>query len=247
MASGLTRIYLLGVPIDVIPEDRLADVIEDFYALEDHRQIVLLNFHEFMKSRRLRERKKTLKDAALVIPTSRLIIWAARFLGKKVPPLRRNYPFIIQLLGILERKGKSVYLLGCSLREIRSAESTLRTTFPGLQVVGRYSGHFSGPRQADVVTAIKKASPTLLLAGEGLKRRHLWIARNRGRFSAGLSIWERQSLNVFSGRKSKPNDRWSARLSRGVFITLVMPWRLLRIIRYLLFFLLLLIARIRGH
>lgn len=246
MATGLTRIYLLGVPIDVVPEESLAEVLEGFYTLEDHRQIILLDFHEFMKSRRSRERRRVLKQSALVIPTSRMITGAAGFLNKKVPPLRRNYLFIIHLLGILERKGKSVYLLGCAMRDVRSAEATLRTTFPGLRVVGRYSGHFPQDREDDIITAIKKASPTLLLAGKGLKGRYRWISRNRHRFSPGLSVWECRSLDVFSGRKPKPNDRRGARLSRGFFGALAMPWRMLRLLRYLLFFLLLLIARIRG-
>ena len=247
MAPGVKRIHLFGVPIDVVSEDRLADVVEDLYAVPDHRQIVLLDFHEMMKSRWINKRRRALIQAALVIPVSSLIVKAAGFLKKEVPPLRRTYPFIIRLLGILEQKNKSAYLLGSTMKGVRSAEETLRTTFPGLQIVGRYSARFPENREKDIVTAIKKASPTLLLAGKGLKGQHLWISRNRKRFSPGLAIWEKHCLDVFAGKKSKPNDLSSARLSRGFFGALVRPWRFFRVFRYLFFFLLLLVDRICGR
>ena len=245
MAAGVTRIHILGIPVDVVDDESLPRAIENFYSLKDHRQIIFLDFHELMRARHNSERRKAINQAALVVPVSSLIVRAARFLHRDVPPLRRTYPFIIRLLGILEQKNKSVYLLGSSMRDVRLAESSLKATFPGLQIVGRYAAYFPTERESDVITAIKKASPTLLLAGKGLKGRHLWISRKRNQFAPGLSIWEKSCLDVFSGKRPKPNNRSGARLSRGFFGALTRPWRFFRVFRYLFFFLLLLIERIR--
>lgn len=245
MAVGVKRIHILGVALDVIDEDSLQPAIENLYSLNENKEIVLLDFHGLMKSRYNRERRNAINQAALVIPISSLIVRAAKFLKKDVPPLRRAYPFIIRMLGILEQKNKSVYLLGSNMRGVRLAESSLRATFPGVQIVGRYAAHFPPERENDVITAIKKASPTLLLAGRGLKGRQLWLSRKRSQFAPGLCIWEKTCFDVFSGKKPKPNDRTAARLFRGFFGTVIRPWRILRIFRYLYFFLLLLIERIR--
>lgn len=245
MAAGVTRIHILGIPVDVVDDESLPRAIENFYALKDHRQIIFLDFHELMRARHNNERREAITRAALIVPVSSLIVRAARFLHRDVPPLRRTYPFIIRLLGILEQKNKSVYLLGSSMRDVRLAESSLKATFPGLQIVGRYAAHFPTERESDVITAIKKASPTLLLAGKGLKGRHLWISRKRSQFAPGLSVWENTCLDVFSGKRPKPNDRSGARITRGFFGTLIRPWKFFRVFRYLLFFLLLLIERIR--
>lgn len=246
MAAGINRIHILGIPVDVVDDDSLSSAIENLYTLGDHRQIVLLDFHEFMRARHNRERRTAVTQAALVIPVSSLITRAARFLHRDVPPLRRTYPFIIRLLGILEQKNKSVYLLGSSMRGVRQAESALKATFPGLQIVGRYAARFPVDREADVITAIKKASPTLLLAGKDLKGRHLWISRKRNLLAPGLGIWEGTCFDVFSGKRPKPNDGSGARLSRGFFGALIRPWRFLRMFRYLFFYLLILIERIRS-
>lgn len=245
MASGVKRIHILGIPVDVVDDEALPGAIEDFYLLKDHRQIVLLDFHELMRARYNRERRSAITQAALVIPVSSLIVRAARFLHREIPPKRQTYPFIIRLLGILEQKNKSVYLLGSNMRIVRLAESSLKATFPGVQIVGRYAAYYPLSRENDVVTAIKKASPTLILAGIGLKGRHLWLSRKRNQFAQGLSIWEGSCFDVFAGKKSKPNDRSAARLARGFFGSLIRPWRFFRIFRYIYFFILLLIERIR--
>jgi N-acetylglucosaminyldiphosphoundecaprenol N-acetyl-beta-D-mannosaminyltransferase len=245
MVSGVKRIHILGIPVDVVDDEALPGAIEDLYQLDDHRQIVFLDFHGLMRARHNSDRRLAITQAALVIPVSSLIAGAARFLRRDIPPLRRTYPFIIRLLGILEQKNKSVYLLGSNMRGVRLAESSLKATFPGVQIVGRYAAYYPLSRENDVVTAIKKASPTLILAGKGLKGRHLWLSRKRNQFAPGLSIWEGSCFDVFSGKKSKPNDRTAARLTRGFFGSLIRPWRFFRVFRYLFFFLLLLIERIR--
>lgn len=245
MAVGVKRIHILGVAVDVVDDDALPGAIEDLYSLRENKQIVLLDFHGLMKARYNRERRNAITQAALVIPISSLIVRAAKFLKRDVPPLRRPYPFIIRLLAILEQKNKSVYLLGSHMRGVRLAESSLRATFPGVQIVGRYAAHFPPERESDVITAIKKASPTLLLAGKGLKGGQLWLSRKRSQFAPGLCIWEKSCFDVFSGKKSKPDNRAVARLFRGFFGTIFRPWRILRVFRYLYFFLLLLIERLR--
>ena len=245
MATGVNRIHILGVPLDVVEDKNLPTAIEQLKKNDSHGQIILLDFHEFMRSRISKERKAALETAALVFPVSRLICWASKFTGEAIPPLRRPYPFVIRLLGILESKRQSVYLLGSSMKGVRSAESTLRATFPGLHIVGRYASRFPKDRENDVVTAIKKSSPALLLAGKGLKGRHLWLSRRKPQLNSGLSLWERSCFDVFSGKRNKPSYSRGVLFFKNLFSTVFLPWRIFRLFRYMWFFLLVLVERIR--
>jgi len=242
--TGVIRIRILGVPIDVIDEKSLPGAIESLYTLKNHRQIILLGFHDLMRARFIREHRKALEQTAYVIPVSSLLSWAAGFLKLARPPLRRPYPFIIKLLGILEKKNKSVYLLGSNMEGVRKAEAALRATFPGLRIVGRHAARFPSSIESDILKAIKKASPTLLLAGSNLKGKYLWLTRRRGNFAAGLSIWEGSCLGVFSGRHPKPNYSLGARFLKMLFETIARPWRIIsRPLLYAFFLLLLLINK----
>ncbi len=245
MAAGVTRIKILDIPVDAVDSEHLTGVVESLYKLNDHRSIVLLDFRGFMRSVFSRERKAALQKAVLVLPVSSLIVGAARFLKKDVPALWQPYSFIIRLLGVLEQKNRSVYLLGSGMKGVRQAEATLRRSFPDLQIVGRYGASFPAERENDVVTAVKKAAPTLLLAGKGLKGKWLWLIRRGADFSPGLSIYEESCFDVFSGRHSRPNENPGGRFIRGFLLSLILPWRLLRVFSYLLFFLMLFVERLK--
>lgn len=244
-SKTIKRIRILGIPIDVVHDEGLSLFLDFLNENKKNQHIILLDFHEFMKSLFHLERKKALNNAALVIPTSKLLVFAARFVKKEVPPLRHSYPFIMRLLGLLEQKKKSIYILGSTMSGIHTAESTLRMSFPELQIVGRYSAQYSKNREQDLVTAIKKASPTLLLTSGKIKGRHLWIYRHRQKLSYGCGVWEKYCFDVFSGKRKKPRFGTVSRLIIGFFSIFIMPWRVLRIFRYMAFFLLIVIQRIR--
>ena len=225
MANAVKRIHILGIPVDVVEDNDLPETINQLMKTENNRQIVFLDFHELMRARHNDERKRCLTQAALVVPISPIIARSARFLGLPVPEIRRPYPTIIRLLGILEQKNRSVYLLGSTMKDIRRSEARVRSSFPGLQIVGRYAARFPAEREKDVVTAIKKAAPSLLLAGKGLKGKHLWIARRLTQFSPGLSVWEKNCYEVFAGKRDKPNESSTHAHLTGFFSALVQPWR----------------------
>jgi UDP-N-acetyl-D-mannosaminuronic acid transferase (WecB/TagA/CpsF family) len=67
--------------------------------------------------------------------------------------------------------------------------------------VGRFSGYFAKPAEKQVLTAIKKASPSFLMVGSGLPGRDLWILRKKRELNPGVSIWVGDCFEVFSGKR----------------------------------------------
>ena len=130
---------------------------------------------------------KILREAALVLPVSTLITGSARFLKKKVPPVRRPYPFVNTPSYHSGRNGDNLCICLVWIWSMYGMRThPIRATFPGLSIVGRYTARFNKERESDVITAIKKASPSLLLASRGLKGKMFWINRNRKKFISGF-------------------------------------------------------------
>lgn len=246
MVSFAKRLKLLRIPVDIVTEENLARLVDEILKSGESKQIVFLDLHEMMKARRIQEKGDCLRRAALVIPTSRLIAWAARMLRQPSPTIWTSYSFVIRLMGALEARRSSVYLLGSTMKGIRKAEATVRSSFPNLGVVGRFTAHYPSNREKDVLMAIRKSSPDLLLTGSGLSGRYLWIHRRRQRFAPGITLWEPHCFDVFSGRRGKPKSGAGTLFFQGIFGAIPRPWRLLRPLRYLWFFILVTAARIRG-
>lgn len=243
--AGARRIDYLSIPIHDLPEDRLEEAVRDMIDHGGKHQIVLVDAWDLIKARHNHEFARILHNASLVIPTTRGIQRVCGFLKRPVPTIYMPFEFIIKLLGILERYRKSVYLLGSTHQAIQTSASNLRVSFPGLNIVGRCSSQYKKEAEENIVLAIKKASPSLLLVGNGVKGRNRWVLDNQKNFSDGISLYCRDCYEIFAGKKRRLTR---AAWMRGAYILpglLTHPWRILRLFVYFYFLFVLLIARIR--
>jgi N-acetylglucosaminyldiphosphoundecaprenol N-acetyl-beta-D-mannosaminyltransferase len=244
----VTRVRILNVPVDIVKEEHLNDLICQLAENGKTNQIILLDFPGFMKARRKKgEWKEAVNSAALILPVSYRILNAARFLKIEKPVHYKSFDFIITLLGILENRRKSAYLLGSSKKKIQKSFNNLKKSFPGLLLVGRFQGNWDKNRENDIIMAIKKASPSLLLAGKKIKGRDLWLYRNRHKLNPGITLWNRNCYEIMGGRKSKPPETKVSRLFRNTVKAVFLPWRWARLLRQIWFWLLLLWARVFGN
>jgi N-acetylglucosaminyldiphosphoundecaprenol N-acetyl-beta-D-mannosaminyltransferase len=239
------HIYLLDIPVDIIPLENLETKIKEMLSDNGVHQIVFINTLDLLKARRNAEYEQCLRNASLVISTSKGIIRGAKFV-KKIDVVRHMpFEFVIRLLGALENQNQSLYLLGQKQQELTTIENNLRTSFPKLRIVGRYVGYFPRELQSDIITAIKKASPSLLLVGRGLPGKDMWVYSMRKHLNPGISLWCSECFDIFSGRTERiSKTAWESGTYKisGLFRR---PWRFLRIFIYFYYNVLLLIYRIK--
>jgi len=225
----------MRVPVDALAENRLAPAVEELVAKPDPSQIVLLRWWDFMRARRNREYRACLRDADLVLPVSRSIVFASRFLRRVSPDRFMPFDFVIRVLGALEDRNRSVYILGGTPASLRTVEQNLRETFPGLRFVGRYTGNYAKHVEADIITAIRKSNPDFVLVGPGAPAGDRWVSRHRSQLSPSIFLYSAEVFDVFSERRRR-GSRVAFR--RGLdFIPWLFrrPWRLLRFPPYLWF------------
>jgi N-acetylglucosaminyldiphosphoundecaprenol N-acetyl-beta-D-mannosaminyltransferase len=239
------RIKLLDVPIDILPPEDFEERIKTFFEDEGKHQIVLLDLMGFLKARRLNDFGKCVRQASLVIPVSNLIIRGARFMKKAEPIRYMPFEFIIRLLGTLEKHGQSVYYVGSRISEIQKAAKNLRDSFPGLHMVGRCAGYYRKEEEKDIILAVRKAAPTLILAGRGLPGKDRWIMVHAKDFSPGLYLYSGECFDIFAGKKRKPSRETWQKGIEWVPELFRRPWLVYRIFPILYYDILLLFNRLR--
>jgi len=238
------RVTILHIPVDILNEDQLEQAVKEILNEETHGQICLLSYGDIMKAQFSREYMDCLRSSRLNIPITQALVFAAKFLKKDLPVIYNPFTFVIRLLGVLETSGKSLYILGSRKKNILKSESNLRTSFPGLHIVGRYAGTFSQNEEKNILMAVKKSSPSLLLTGKGLKGNNLWLYRNRKQLPEGLELWGRTCFEVFSGKKKKPVSSTPGKVVLKCLLAFILPWRL---INYFLFLMLLTFEKIKNR
>ena len=233
------RVELLKIPVDIINPDELSQVVYDLLAEEKGQNIVLLSLWDLLFARRNREYQDYVKNAALVIPISKSLVSGIRFLFGKNAVRYMPFDFIVSLLTILEKREFSAYLLGGRREVLLKTEKNIRQTFPRLHVVGRFPGHFKRHEEPAFIEAIKKASPSLLLVGEGVSGAERWIARNSQGLGSGLRLWCSDIFDVFAERKRHPSRAVFEKGLEWVGYCFASPLRFFRVFPYIYYKLLL--------
>jgi len=201
------RINLLKVPLDILEPQHLGDVVFQLLAEGKGQNIVLLSVWDLLRARRKAEYRNFVNNAALVIPISKSIVKGCKFLLKKKIVRYKPFDFVIKILTALEAREYSCYFLGNKKQVLTKIEKNIRETFPGLRVVGRFSGSFKRQAEPIIIEAIRKASPSLLLVGKGIRGGEFWIARNTEHLGNGLRLWCSDLFDVFAERKKHPSKR----------------------------------------
>ena len=238
------RLNFLNVPIDIVKPDQLNSLVFSLLAEKGKCNIVLLSLWDLLRARRNSEYREYIKQATLVIPISKSIVTGIKFLLKKPAIRYMPFDFIIYLLTALEGYGFSSYLLGGKKHILAKIEKNIRVTFPRLQIVGRFNGYYKKHDEAAVIEAIRKASPSLLLVGKGVRGSEYWIARNSEKIGSGMRLWCSDIFDVFAERKKHPSKVVFDLGLEWIGYCLHNPLKFFRIFPFIYYNILLLVYRI---
>jgi N-acetylglucosaminyldiphosphoundecaprenol N-acetyl-beta-D-mannosaminyltransferase len=243
-APTVKRTKVLNVPVDIVDPDIAGAVIEKLLDNGQHNQIVFLSLRGLLRARHDPELMRCLRDAALILPVSLPIVQGAKFLGAGQLSLFNTFEHTIRILSVIEKTKGSVYLLGSRKEVLEVAEENLKGSFHGVRVVGRFYGFFPKQVEGDIVTAIKKSSPSMVLAGTGVPGKDKWINRHRKELNPGISLWAGNCFEVFEGSERQVSRKLHA-AGLGVLSGIGRrPWRVAAVFPYLYYLILLLGYRI---
>lgn len=243
---AVKRINFLNVPIDILSEEDTGSVVMELLKKDGVQQIVFLTVWDLLKARRNNEFREMVTSAALCLPISKSILRGAKFLKKDVPVRRSKFNVIISLLNAINNHYKSLYILGGSKESLCEAEKNVRSTFSSIQIVGRFSGYYKRAIEPNIISAISKAAPSLVIVSSGINGDSKWIYRNKKNFRAGIFIHDKDIVDIFSKIKKKPSETLFDKGLEYLPQILKNPLRLLNFFKYFWFNILLIIYRIKG-
>jgi len=237
-------VKLLTVPIDIIAPEQLSEYVYELLKDKKEHNIVLLSLWDLLRARRNGDYRYYIQRASLVIPISKSLISGIKFLTGKKAYRYMPFDFIVSLLTILEVREFSCYLLGGKTKIILKTEKNIRQTFPKLRIVGRFPGYFKRHDEATIIKAIKKASPSLLLVGKGVRGGEKWIARNNLALGDGMRLWCSDIFEVFAEKKKHPSRSVFDHGLEWIGYTFQKPYKFFRLFPYIYYKILLIIYKL---
>ena len=196
------RVNMLGVGIDAVTKQQALQRV--LRRMKEHKYTAIYTPNPIMIRHALRDSRfcRTLNRAHLNLPDGTGLILAAKILELPLSHRVAGIELGEALIGLAEREGLRVFLLGAKPHIADLAAQKLKKKHPRLIVCGTHHGYFSEDDTPKICERIASTRTDILLVCLGSPRQERWIAANRPRgvlVSAALG----GSLDVWAGNVAR--------------------------------------------
>ncbi len=241
---NLNRTPILGIPIDMITKEDAFAVFEGLMERPGFDMIVTPNSEIVVNATEDAQLAALIEKAGLIIPDGIGLVYASKILGHDLSERITGIDFLTEILGYLERTGKSVYLLGSkpdvegrgSVAEL--AANAMRERFPGLIVAGTHHGYFGQDDEAAIVEEINASRADFLCVALGSPKQEKFMDKYRDAFtSTRCGIGVGGSLDVWAGTVQRAPEFYQKHGLEWLYRFIKQPSRLPRMMKLPVFML----------
>lgn len=176
-----------GIRVDRISTPVALGIVTEYLSTDTNRaprKVYFANVHTIHLGQRMPDFRQTVNDGDLILPDGSGLILAGRVLSAPVVENINGTDFTPIVLREAQAKGWGVYLLGGTPDVVKTTNSRLKNSYPGLRIVGYRSGYFTLEEEEGIVDDINAAKPHILLVALGSPLQEMFIDR----WSARLNV-----------------------------------------------------------
>lgn len=201
------RVYVAGLAVDVVSEDDVLAFVRERVQLRVPAHIVTVNAEFVTRARADSAFARVLQDAPLATPDGAGVVWAMRRRGARQVARVGGSDLIYSISGLAASAGWSVFYLGAAPGVAEETARRLATQFPGLQVVGTYSGSPAERDAAFIVDLVRCSGADILFVAFGAPRQEIWIADHLLPLGVSIAVGVGGSFDYVAG-VARRAPRW---------------------------------------
>ena len=238
------KIDVMGLKFDSMTMDEALSRAEALLRGEKAAYVVTPNAeiaYEALHDVQLRE---MLNGADLMLPDGAGVVLASKLLRTPVKQKVAGVDFAAGLLGVLERNGQSLYLLGGKPGIGELAAQKMLEAHPQLRIAGIADGYYRD--EAPVIEKINASGADALFVCLGAPKQERFMVQHRQELHVHLMAGLGGSLDAFAGTVQRA-PTWMIRLNLEWLYRLIRePKRFRRMLRLPKYLWAVMLKRIRG-
>lgn len=187
-------------------EELLEQVMAD---VREHREsyLVFLNVDVVMKMEKDPQLAEAVEKADYVVADGMPLIWISRLFGRPLKEKISGSDFVPKLLEAAAREKKRVFLAGGRNEVLHRAGENIKKAWPDIEIAGLYAPPFGFEEQPKEVEEmnerIRLAKPDIFILCLGCPKQEKYIALNREKYHAGISVCAGATVDFLAGEVSR--------------------------------------------
>lgn len=229
---SLNKIEFLGIKITRCAINEFIEYVLQAAQIRQKTFITYVNAHCVNFAFRDADYRQILQQADVVYADGQAIIWAARFLGERLPERVNAGDFFPEFVRRCATANLKLFLLGSYPGVASSVAERLQRQIPELEIVGTHHGFITPAEEPELVSRINNSGADILLVGMGVPRQEKWAFSQLERLAVPV-VWCVGALFEYYGGHRARAPQWVRRCGMEWLFRLILePRRLWR--RYIL-------------
>lgn len=224
----MERQWILEAPVDLETAETILGRVTEIIHQGGSLRIVTLNPEMVMAARHNPELAQALLDGHFVVPDGIGIIMALQCRGVQGRRIA-GVDLAEMIMKQIAPWGGRIFLLGGQAGVAERAGRVLTQRFPGLTLAGTADGFFDEAREQQILEAIRRSHPHLLLVGMGVPRQEIWLSTWWKQLNVSVGMGIGGGLDLWAGKTTRA-PLWMRSVGlEWVYRVVREPWRLRRL------------------
>ena len=156
------KIDFLGIPVDSLTMEETVNLIDEAIKNNEHINHVVINAGKVVSMTEDKELFKSVVSCDIINADGQSIVWAARFLGKKIPGRVAGVDLMQELIELSFARGYKCFFLGAKEEVVKKVVDTYSQKFsPGI-IAGYRNGYFTEEEEPLIASHIAASGAHLL-------------------------------------------------------------------------------------
>jgi N-acetylglucosaminyldiphosphoundecaprenol N-acetyl-beta-D-mannosaminyltransferase len=203
-----TRDLVFGLPIDPLTLEQTLALAES--AVNEHQRFLVgvVNAAKVTKLKADPVLRESLLEADVLLADGQSVVWASRIVGRPLPERVAGIDLFESLLGIADRRGLRVYLLGARPEVLAGVQEQIRSRWPGVVIAGARDGYFTDDEADSVAADITASAADMLFLGITTPKKEIFLGTYGDRLGVPVLHGVGGSFDVLAGVTRRAPRLW---------------------------------------
>lgn len=173
------KINFLGIPVDSLNMSETITLIDD--AIHQNKRInhVVINAGKVVSMQKDKQLFESVVSCDVINADGQSIVWAARFLGMRLPERVAGIDLMQRLVQLASERGYKCFFLGAKEEVVKNVVDIYNNKYRSLTIAGYRNGYFSESEELEVARQIADSGAQLLFVAITSPRKENFMYKYR--------------------------------------------------------------------